>query len=138
MQTMFEKDDLVVLNGKSDVMTVISYVYASADEDCDTVHVRFHDDTNDWFRADELSLSKDISARKTRYGKSALAYNYKGNMITADQYLVELEKVFSPIMQFNYECKGDMYLSDYREMMNAFEGLLHNIQAIKRKESDDG
>lgn len=133
MQTMFKKDDLVVLNGKSDVMQVMSYVYASADEDCDTVHVKFHDDSDDWFRADELALSKDTSN-----GKSALVYNHKGDMIPADQYLIELEKIFSPILQNSYDTYGDIYLSDYRDMMNAFEGLLHNIQSIKRKESDDG
>ena len=135
MQTMFKKDDLVVLKGKlhADVMQVMSYVYASADEDCDTVHVKFHDDSDDWFRADELALSKDTSN-----GKSALVYNHKGDMIPADQYLIELEKIFSPILQNSYDTYGDIYLSDYRDMMIAFEGLLHNIQSIKRKESDNG
>lgn len=61
------------------------------------------------------------------------SYNHKGNMLSADEYLIELEKIFTPIMQFNYETNGDMYLSDYRDMMGAFEGLLHNMQAIQRK-----
>lgn len=145
MQAMFEKDDLVVLKGKlhADVMQVMSYVYASADEDCDTVQVKLHDDSDDWFRADELALSKDTSMGTTKYkcychGKSALVYNHKGNMIPADQYLIKLEKIFSPILQNSYDTYGDIYLSDYRDMMNAFEGLLHNIQSIKRKELDDG
>ena len=62
----FKVDDLVVLTGTSDVMRVLDYNVGTLIEDGktalypDTVHCAIgNDDSDDWFRADELGLVPD-------------------------------------------------------------------------------
>jgi hypothetical protein len=56
----FSIGDLVVQNGDNEVMRVLEYskgISSASDDNPDTVHVAIgNDDSDDWFRADELTL----------------------------------------------------------------------------------
>ena len=54
--------------------------------------------------------------------------------ITAEEFIIRIEPLIcGPVRTMN-ECEGDMWLSDYRQLMEAFWKIQNAVTALKGKE----
>lgn len=60
-------------------------------------------------------------------------YGY-GNPKTAEQIILEVEKVINDIGNTLTECDGDMWMSDYRKLMDVYWRLAQTRVQIKAEQ----
>ena len=63
--------------------------------------------------------------------KSAMNYDYGLESLTAEEIILEIEKVISSVCSTLSDCDGDMWMSDYRNLMNCMWRLHHIKKQIE-------
>lgn len=54
-------------------------------------------------------------------------YDYANNSLTAEEVILKVERVLGSVCSTLSDCDGDMWLSDYRQLMDC-RGLLQYIK----------
>jgi len=60
-------------------------------------------------------------------------YDYEDKSLTAEEIVLEVEKVISSVCSTLIDCDGDMWMSDYRKLMNCNWRLHHIKNQIEGK-----
>jgi hypothetical protein len=63
--------------------------------------------------------------------KSAMKYDYGTSSLTAEEIILEVEKVISSIGSTLSDCDGDMWMSEYRKLMGCMWRLRHIKKQIE-------
>jgi hypothetical protein len=63
--------------------------------------------------------------------KSAMKYDYGTSSLTAEEIILEIEKDISSICSTLSDCDGDMWMSDYRKLMDCMWRLIHIRKQIE-------